>query len=175
MEDQASKSPRRTVLTMLGGISAAVVAGVGALPGLGPLLDPVLRKTKAQGGWTKVGDAAALADRPVALPVIGEQVDAWTRVENKQLGTVWVCKGNDQEPVALTAECPHLGCRIGYDADKDLFLCPCHDSGFNRDGSVSWGPTPRGMDKLEARVVDGKVEVDFKRFQTQVSEKVEIG
>lgn len=170
-----SKSPRRRFFLMLGGVSAAVVAGVGALPGLGPLLDPLIRKTRTAGGWFNVGEARSLSKRPIALPVVGEQVDAWTRTKNKQLGTVWVAEGSEGKPVALTAECPHLGCRIGYNADKDIFICPCHDSGFKRDGSVEWGPSPRGMDALEARVVDGKVEVEFKRFQTQVSDKVEIG
>ncbi len=174
-EERADKNPRRRFMTVLGGVSAAVIAGVSALPGLGPLLDPLLRKSKSTGGWMKVGEVRALGKKPVALPVIGEQVDAWTRTKNKRLGTVWVSEGTSGKPVALTAECPHLGCRIGYDASRDLFLCPCHDSGFKRDGTVSWGPSPRGMDSLEARVVDGKVEVQFKRFQTQVSDKIEIG
>lgn len=175
MEDTANKSPRRRVLALMGGLSAAALAGVAALPGLGPLLDPILRKNRSTSGWIRVGETSALSKRPVALPVIGEKVDAWTREQNKQLGTVWVSKDDRGQPVALTAECPHLGCRIGYDPKRDLFLCPCHDSGFKRDGAVSWGPSPRGMDALEARVVDGKVEVNFKRFQTQRSDKVEVG
>lgn len=124
--------------------------------------------------WWTVGRVQALQDdRPVELRVIGERVDAWTKDPQVQLGSVWVRK-SDAGVEALSAECPHLGCRIGYDAAKRGFNCPCHASDFNLAGEVLTGPSPRAMDRLEARVEGELVQVRFKRFKTQASEKIEV-
>lgn len=167
---------RRGFLKMVVGLGGAVIAALVAVPGLGAVLDPLLRRRAGSGDFLAVGEATVLADGgPVSLPVIGEMVDAWTRAPEVQLGTVWLQKGEGDEVVAMTAECPHLGCKISYDGDGDHFVCPCHDSSFGLDGSVNDGPSPRGMDRLEARVRDGVIEVRFKRFRTQAEDQVEIG
>jgi Rieske Fe-S protein len=77
--------------------------------------------------------------------------------------------------VALNAECPHLGCKVGYDKAQKAFACPCHESSFTQEGERLGGPAPRSLDPLEARVVDGQVEVRFVRYRAQVKERVEIG
>ncbi|MEZ4255916.1 MAG: Rieske (2Fe-2S) protein [Polyangiales bacterium] len=84
----------------------------------------------------------------------------------------WLRKKGDAVE-ALSAECPHLGCRVGYDESKKNFVCPCHESAFDLEGKVLYGPSPRAMDTLEARVNDGVVEVKFQRFQPQIKDKVE--
>jgi Rieske Fe-S protein len=70
--------------------------------------------------------------------------------------------------------CPHLGCAVDYKADQKRFGCPCHDSLFKLDGKVESGPSPRPLDILESRVVDGKVEVRYQRFKTGVPEKKQV-
>ena len=35
---------------------------------------------------------------------------------------------------AWNAECPHLGCKVGYDKGDKRFGCPCHDSAFSPEG-----------------------------------------
>ena len=98
---------------------------------------------------------------------MGEQVDAWTKADNVRLGMVWLRKKGDKV-LALNAECPHLGCKVGYDAEKKHFACPCHESAFSLDGERLGGPAPRAMDPLESRLVGGQVEVRFVRFRAQV-------
>ena len=109
------------------------------------------------------------------LPVVGEWRDAWSRDPHRELGTVWLQKQGEGEVLALTAECPHLGCKIGLHPEGESFACPCHESAFALDGSVQDGPSPRAMDRLEARVRDGLVEIRWKRFRTQLEDQVEIG
>ncbi len=167
---------RRSFLKMAAALGGAAIGALVMIPGVGMILDPLLRRRGSDGDFLPVGEATALSDeRPISLPVIGEKVDAWTRAPEVQLGTVWLQKGEDDEVMAMTAECPHLGCKIGYDREQDHFVCPCHDSSFGLDGSVNDGPSPRPMDRLEARVRDGVIEVRFKRFRTQNEDKVEIG
>jgi Rieske Fe-S protein len=166
---------RRTFLSVLVGLGSAAIGVVLALPGAGYVLDPLLRGTAKKGRWIRVAKLEALSEEhPVAMPVIGEQVDAWTRSDNVRLGMVWLRKKGDKVD-ALNAECPHLGCKIGYDRDKKHFACPCHDSTFDGSGGLQGGPSPRSMDPLDARVVDGEVEVRFVRFRAQVKERVEVG
>ena len=166
---------RRRFLTALLGAGSALIGSILAWPAAQYVLDPLLRVSGQKGRWVRVSKLDSLAeDQPVSVPVIGEQVDAWTRADQQRLGLVWLRRKGEQV-VALNAECPHLGCKVGYDPDKKTFACPCHDSAFSADGERKGGPAPRSMDPLDVRVVDGQVEVRFVRFRAQVKERVEIG
>lgn len=83
-------------------------------------------------------------ERPTSAAVIGEQVDGWTKASAVRLGTVWLRVLADNQVGAWNAECPHLGCKVGFDSAKSCFL------GF--DGTVQKCPSPRAMDSLETRV-----------------------
>lgn len=167
---------RRGFLRIAIGIGGLAVAALMAVPGVAYVLDPLIRRRPRSDAWREIGDEGSLRDdQPVSLPVIGEKVDAWTRAPEQRLGTVWLRKEGG-EVKALTAECPHLGCRIGYDADTEKFFCPCHESAFGLDGSVISGPSPRPMDELPVRVTDeGKIEIQFLRYRTAIPEQEEIG
>jgi menaquinol-cytochrome c reductase iron-sulfur subunit len=170
-----SKS-RRGFLTLLTAAGSAVIGAILLVPGAAYVLDPVLRSTGTKGKWIRVAELANLSkDHPVTASVVGEQVDAWTKAPAVRLGTVWLRVLGDNKVAAWNAECPHLGCKVGFDAAKKRFGCPCHDSAFSVDGDVEGGPAPRGMDSLETRVQDGHVEVKFIRYRAQIKEKIEIG
>jgi Rieske Fe-S protein len=174
MGSAPSKS-RRSLLTALVGLGSAFIASVLAKPALDYVLDPLLRAAGKKGRWLRVAKLEALGEEhPLAVPVLGEQVDAWTRAQNVRLGMVWLRRKGEQV-VAFNAECPHLGCKIAYDPAQKHFACPCHESAFSQKGERLGGPAPRGMDPLESRVVDGEVEVRFVRFRAQVKERVEVG
>jgi menaquinol-cytochrome c reductase iron-sulfur subunit len=170
-----SKS-RRGFLTLLAAAGSAVIGAVLLVPGVAYILDPVLRGGGPKGRWIRVADLANLSkDKPVSAPVVGEQVDAWTKAPAVRLGTVWLRVVGDDKVAAWNAECPHLGCKVAFDEAKKHFACPCHDSAFTLDGEVRGGPAPRGMDPLETRVHDGHVEVRFIRYRAQVKERIEVG
>lgn len=52
---------------------------------------------------------------------------------------------------AFSSVCPHLGCRVRWEADKNRFLCPCHNGIFDADGKGVTGPPAAAGQKL-ARV-----------------------
>jgi Rieske Fe-S protein len=87
-----------------------------------------------------------------------------------QIGSVWL-ERQGEEVLAFSTICPHLGCGIDWESGKKRYVCPCHDSYFAPDGSVLTGPSPRGMDRLEARIVEGQVEVKFEKFVLGTAEK----
>lgn len=42
--------------------------------------------------------------------------------------------------VALSSTCPHLGCKVHWEAVGDRFFCPCHNGSFDRNGTATGGP-----------------------------------
>lgn len=72
----------------------------------------------------------------------------------------YLVKIND-EVVALSEKCTHLGCRTPYCASSNQFECPCHGSVFNRAGEFREGPAPRGMDRYPIEVDEtGMIYID---------------
>ena len=66
----------------------------------------------------------------------------------------------DDEVIAFSEVCTHLGCRVPYIGENDRFECPCHGSKFAREGDYIEGPAPRGMDEYAIEIVDGVIEID---------------
>ena len=50
-----------------------------------------------------------------------------------------------KSPRAISRRCTHLGCRVNYNKEKKLFICPCHDSRYTLDGSVVRGPAEKDL------------------------------
>lgn len=174
MSSEPSQS-RRSFLGLLSVAGSAVIGLIVAVPGASYVIDPLLRSAGKKGRWVRLGDLSSFSeDHPVSVPVEGQQTDAWTKSDKVRLGMVWIRKKGDKV-LALNAECPHLGCKVGYDKAHKSFACPCHDSAFTLEGERTGGPAPRSLDELETRVVDGKVEVRFIRYRAQVKERVEVG
>jgi Rieske Fe-S protein len=61
---------------------------------------------------------------------------------------------------ALSLTCTHLGCTVEQDGED--FLCPCHGSRYNTDGSVLQGPAKRPLRPLRVE----KLEDDTLRLYT---------
>lgn len=166
---------RRSILGWLVALGGGAVAALLGVPAVAYVADPLLRRTASAKGWRTVCRAAQVRDdAPLAVAVMGEKVDAWTRSPEERLGTVWLQR-TGRGVTALSAECPHLGCTIRYDAAHERFKCPCHASAFDRSGRALTGPAPRAMDALEARVRGEVVEVRFARFRTRKRDRQEIG
>ena len=66
----------------------------------------------------------------------------------------------DDQVVAFSEVCTHLGCRVPFIDETGRFECPCHGSVFTREGDYVEGPAPRGMDRFEVQVVEGVIEID---------------
>lgn len=66
----------------------------------------------------------------------------------------------DEQVVALSWRCPHLGCKVPWCESSAQFECPCHGSVFNRIGEYRRGPSPRGMDRFRWDEEQGAIIVD---------------
>ncbi len=73
---------------------------------------------------------------------------------------------------ALRTYCTHLGCTPNWLDAEQKFKCPCHGSGFYKDGIHFEGPAPRPLERYAIRVAeDGQLEVDKSRvFQQELGQ-----
>lgn len=170
MSEDDEQSGRRALLAKLG------LVGLGACIA-GPTL-AALVTSPASGG--SVNAALGAVDRfapnsATRVTVVADRADAWMVRRNVPVGSVWVVRDAQGEFTVLSTVCPHLGC--GTVASAEGFVCPCHNSNFSRDGArdpKNPGPAPRGLDKLEHRVVDGALWCTWTRFKPGIPERVEV-
>jgi cytochrome b6-f complex iron-sulfur subunit len=60
---------------------------------------------------------------------------------------------------AFSAICTHLGCIVGWDAQRRQIACPCHAGSFDLTGRPVGGPPPRPLPEHGVAVVNGDVLV----------------
>jgi cytochrome b6-f complex iron-sulfur subunit len=85
---------------------------------------------------------------------------------------VWIVNlAEEHRLIALSTICTHLGCSPSWlEADKK-FKCPCHGSGFYKNGINFEGPAPRPLERFKIYEVDGVVVVDkSKKFQYELGQ-----
>jgi cytochrome b6-f complex iron-sulfur subunit len=77
---------------------------------------------------------------------------------------IWVVNteyNGKPEIFALKSVCTHLGCTPNWLETEQKFKCPCHGSGFYKDGINFEGPAPRPLERYAIRLADdGQIEVD---------------
>lgn len=81
---------------------------------------------------------------------------------------VWIVNttyNGEQVIYALKSVCTHLGCTPNWLEGEQKYKCPCHGSGFYKDGINFEGPAPRPLERYAISVAsDGQVEVDKSRL-----------
>lgn len=90
------------------------------------------------GGVFTIGEIGTLPP-PGSPPVNFPQVKLW--LINTENGVL-----------ALYKVCTHLGCLYNWNSQEDKFICPCHGSQFQKDGTWITGPAPRDLDRFVIRV-----------------------
>lgn len=88
---------------------------------------------------------------------------------------VWIVNteyNGQPQLVALKTVCTHLGCTPNWLEAEQKYKCPCHGSGFYKDGINFEGPAPRPLERYAIRVADdGQIEVDkSKTFQEEMGQ-----
>ena len=107
-----------------------------------------------------------MTGRPSARKVTAPSSFPPGYVENKfkpQFG-IWVVNveyQGVQQIYALRTVCTHLGCTPNWLDAEQKFKCPCHGSGFYKDGINFEGPAPRPLERYAIALADdGQLEVD---------------
>ena len=72
----------------------------------------------------QIEDLNPTADSPVGVTMHNNYAEVTQNGETKK----------------LSRTCPHAGCNVDYDNNQQKFVCPCHGSKFDLDGTVITGP-----------------------------------
>lgn len=187
MEQECNNECRCTKATepdRRGFLKKAATCVLGALSVLGPIgaaiaviFDPLRRKGGTGALEVQVTSLNFLpADGiPRKFSIVASRVDAWNKTPAKPIGAVYLRREIGKPIQAFNVVCPHAGCFVDYAPAKNNFLCPCHNSTFELDGSITahQSVSPRPLDTLAVEVRnDSEVWVKFQNFRAGVVEKI---
>jgi len=169
-----SRQNRRSFLGVLLGLGSVFVGGLLSVPLIRFALFPLIRRT-TESKSSPVGAVNEFSSvrEPVMRTIKIEQVDGWRKTISEK--AVYITKDARGQLRVLTSVCPHLGCTVPWNKEKNQFVCPCHGATFTADGGRVSGPSQRGMDALETSVEEGQLMVRFQYFRQLVSNKEAIG
>ncbi len=155
-ETKTNECSRREFFTHLS-IALGSIAGVlVAIPVVGSILAPVVKKPKPI--WRPVGGIDSFkVGETVKVTFVDASPLPWAGVTAES--AAWLRRVDEDNFTAFSVNCAHLGCPVRWVAGAQLFMCPCHGGVYYSDGSVAAGPPPRGLYKYPVRVLQGEVEI----------------
>jgi menaquinol-cytochrome c reductase iron-sulfur subunit len=138
------------------GVGAFMAAGLLISP-VRMAIDPVLKSTEG-GGLSNVGlSVDDITTEPQRVDWSVDQVDGW--YESSVNRSAWVFKNDDDEVIAFSPVCKHLGCVVSWEGSEQYpneFFCPCHDGRYYKDGvNVPGSPPLSPLDEYEMEIRDG--------------------
>jgi menaquinol-cytochrome c reductase iron-sulfur subunit len=156
---------RRVFLFKLSLLLNGAVGAVLAVPIVGYLLGPTLKKSSSENSWIILGP---LSDFPGGETRLVNFRNPSTTPWDGQTGDIpcWVrhISGNDFQVFAIN--CAHLGCPVRWFAQSKLFLCPCHGGAYYEDGTRASGPPERGLFVYNHRIDAGNLMISAGKMPT---------
>lgn len=154
--DQNDEISRRQFFNKLGILLSGIAGFVLALPVIGFLISPLLRKIVRD--WRDVGN---LDQFKIGTTVEVSFEDAsplpWSGITAKT--AAWLRRVDETNFVAFSINCTHLGCPVRWLPKADLFMCPCHGGVYYKDGQVAAGPPPKPLTRYPVRIRNSRVEI----------------
>jgi cytochrome b6-f complex iron-sulfur subunit len=71
---------------------------------------------------------------------------------------LWISNTNEGL-IALYKVCTHLGCLYNWNNQENKFICPCHGSQFQANGTYIRGPASRSLDRFMVQVVSPEGDI----------------
>ncbi len=152
LEGGSTERSRRRFFQWVIRSSGAIIGLVTIIPGIGMLLAPVLAGANRQRRKVLFQQPAD-AQSPTYVPARFEG-------QEETAPGIFIRKTPDGRAQAVSARCPHAGCAVVWQGDKNQFFCPCHSGRFDANGAVLSGPPPRPLDRLPCRNVNGDLYIE---------------
>jgi Rieske Fe-S protein len=168
---KASLHSRRAFLFKLSVMLNAAVGAVLAVPLVGYLLGPALKKGSNTGSWIVLG---GINDFPVGETRLADFRSPVASFDDGDTAKVacWVRRISERQFQVFAVNCAHLGCPVRWFAQSKLFLCPCHGGAYYEDGSRASGPPERGLFEYRYRLDGDSLVIhagDMPTLATQAS------
>jgi Rieske Fe-S protein len=153
-EGKAAAHTRRVFLFKLAVAMNAVVGVVLAVPLLGYVLGPALKKSSKVGSWISLGGVDSF---PIGQTTLVDFVSPVKSLDDGETAKVpcWVRRVSQDQFQVFAINCAHLGCPVRWFQQSQLFMCPCHGGAYYANGERAAGPPERGLFEYEAKVVNG--------------------
>jgi menaquinol-cytochrome c reductase iron-sulfur subunit len=167
----------RRALFAGGAMAAGGIAGAAILlPAIGFALGPVFEEGDFP--WQDVGPPDNfVADNytPVTFSMVTDVGEAGKTLAYVRKRNPTVDKDTQDEFLAISTRCAHLGCPVRWVGPAQRFVCPCHGGVYDARGQVEGGPPVRPLDRFKTRVQGGQVQIgprfsvnsDLKRFSAR--------
>jgi menaquinol-cytochrome c reductase iron-sulfur subunit len=166
---RSAKHSRRAFLFKLSLVVNGAVGAVLAVPILGYLLGPAMKKSSSYNSWISLG---SLSDFPEGETRLVNYRNPVTTSWDGQTGDIpcWVRRVSGSTFQVFAINCAHLGCPVRWFAQSKLFLCPCHGGAYYADGSRASGPPERGLFEYEHRVSGDTLMISAGKMPTLANE-----
>lgn len=148
-------SRRRLFGWLVGIIGSGVAIGIVA-PTAAFVLSPLWKK-KAAERWVPLLKESDLAEGEMRAVVFKTKAEDGYMTTTQDVSVYLHRKNGAVE--AIDPTCPHLGCHVRFNQDRNQFVCPCHGGVFDENGNRVSGPPPHGLTKLEAKTEAGIVSI----------------
>lgn len=156
---------RRTFLFKLSLLINGAVGAVLAVPILGYLLGPALKKGSSDNSWISLGAVSQFPEGETRLVNYRNPV---TTKWDGQTGDIpcWVRRVGGNRFQVFAINCAHLGCPVRWFSQSQLFLCPCHGGAYYADGTRASGPPERGLFEYEYKIESSNLMISAGRMPT---------
>jgi Rieske Fe-S protein len=170
-EAKAAAHSRRVFLFKISVLLNAAVGTVLAVPLVGYLLGPAMKKSSTVGAWITIG---TMDEFPVGETRLVDFTSPVSRLGDGETAKVacWVRRVSAQQFQVFAINCAHLGCPVRWFAQAKLFMCPCHGGAYYQDGSRASGPPERGLFEYKYKLIGKSLAIhagDMPTLATQAS------
>jgi len=170
-EAKAAAHTRRAFLFKLSVMLNVAVGAVLAVPLVGYLLGPAMKKGSTAGAWIAIG---LMSDFPIGETRLADFRSPVANFDDGDTAKVacWVRRISEQQFQVFAVNCAHLGCPVRWFAQSKLFLCPCHGGAYYQDGSRASGPPERGLFEYRYKLAGNSLVIhagDMPTLATQAS------
>jgi Rieske Fe-S protein len=154
----SAETSRRGFLFKLAVGLNGIVGAVLAVPILGYLMGPAMKKDDEVNSWVKLGAADAF---PRGQTRLAEYLNPVVNPSDGDTAKIacWVRHAEDGSFQVFAVNCAHLGCPVRWFEQSRLFLCPCHGGAYYEDGARASGPPMRGLFEYKHRVESGALMI----------------
>ncbi len=154
---QPPQDNRRGFFARVSIVLSGVIGVLITLPGVGFVLAPVFARSPRV--WRRLGKVSDFElGKTVSVQFEDSSPKAWAGVT--ALTGAWLRRVSEDQFIAFSINCRHLGCPVNWIEDAALFMCPCHGGVYYADGEVAAGPPPEPLARYAVRVRDGFVEIE---------------
>jgi Rieske Fe-S protein len=159
------RDSRRSFLFKLSLVLNGAVGAVLAVPIVGYLLGPALKRDQDYRSWLALGSVSDFPEGETRLvdyrnPVTTDSDGATANV------ACWVRHIQGEKFQVFAINCAHLNCPVRWFPQSRLFMCPCHGGAYYEDGSRASGPPERGLFEYQYSILNGKLMIKAGQMPT---------